>query len=285
MPKTVLAAFDQLLTDLALTEDQMKVAVTRHGTLRAFLKDRFALAEDPWLTGSYSRQTIVRQDRDIDVMAAFSVGKYWTNYENNSNAFVSLLREALNKQYGRSDVSTSGAAVVMAMTVFNVDVVPAFKRTGGGYLISDGADRWKPTNPPSHAQLMKDRNTADPRLKPVVKLVKYWNIVNDAKLESFHIEMALEKMWRNGTIGQYPKALVETFKVLSGYIETMNDPWDAGGRIDTYLSAVDRAKAKQMVASDVATAGKAEVLRAGGDERGAFEQWQVVFRRAFPAYG
>jgi hypothetical protein len=285
MPRAVLAAFDQLFMDLALTEDQVKVAAARHTALRDFLKGRFTLAKDPWLTGSYSRSTIVRQERDIDVMAAFSVDQYWKNYEKNSNAFVYIVREALNKQYGKSDVSTSGAAVLMQMTTFNVDVVPSFMRTGDGFLISNGDHGWKATNPPYHAELMANRNKADARLKPLVKLLKYWNIVNDAKLESFHIEMAVEKMWRNLTLGQYPAAVAATLKVLPSYIESMNDPWEPGGRIDLYLASADREKAKQMATSDAASAAKAEVLRAAGDERAAFEQWQVVFRKSFPAYG
>ncbi len=286
MAKAVLAAFDQLLTDLTLTDEQVKTAVARHTTLRDFLKGRFTLAEDPMLTGSYSRKTLVRQERDIDVMAVFDVEKYWKNYEQNSNALVYLVREALNKQYGKSDVSASGAAVLMQMTVFNVDVVPVFRRKGGGYLVSDGAHHWKATNPPYHYELMEQRNKADARLKPLVKLLKYWNIVNDAKLESFHLEMAVEQMWRKEKIGAYPDAMMQTLQVLASYIKgPVNDPWEPGGRIDGYLSTEVRDKARAMASSDAGASSKAETLRISGNEAGAFEQWQVVFRKQFPAYG
>jgi hypothetical protein len=74
-------------------------------------------------------------------------------------------------------------------------------------------------------------------------------------------------------------------KVLPGYIETMNDPWEPGGRIDLYITGADRQKAKEMATSDAGSAAKAEVFRGAGDDRAAFEQWQVVFRKSFPAYG
>lgn len=286
MPRTVLAAFDQLLTDLELTDDQQKIGAIRQTALRDFLKGRFKLAEDPVLVGSYSRRTIVRRDRDIDIMVSMDVSTYWKTYEQNSSGLVYQVREALNKQYGKSDVSTSGAAVVMQTSMFNVDVVPVFRRNGGGYLLADGAKRWKATNPPYHYDLMETRNKADPNLKPLVKLVKYWNIVNDARLESFHLEMAVEQMWRKGKIGPYPQALAQTLKVLPAYVQgPVSDPWDAGGRIDGYLTDDTRKRALQMASSDTTSSANAEALRAQGNERAAFEQWQVVFHKGFPAFG
>jgi hypothetical protein len=284
----VLAAFDKLLTDLALTDDQVKVASARHTTIRDFLKTHFTVLDDPApsLTGSYSRKTIIRQERDIDIMAAFSVEKYWSNYKSNSNALVYLVREALNKQYGKSDVSTSGAAVLMQMTVFNVDVVPVFKREGGGYLVGNGAHGWKATNPPEHFEIMEKRNKADPALKPLVKIMKYWNLVNAAKLESFHLEMAIEQMWRSEKIGLYPDAVMRTLKVLAPWIKgTVNDPWGPGGRIDGYLDDELRTAAQAMAWADAEGSAKAEAFRGRGDERGAFAEWQKVFRNQFSAYG
>src|SRR5438046_2526537 len=84
MPRTVLLGFDELLTRLALTQPQIDVAVARHTSLRDFLNSRFKLSKEAWLTGSYSRKTIVRQDRDIDIAAGFSVSEYWNKYEGQS---------------------------------------------------------------------------------------------------------------------------------------------------------------------------------------------------------
>lgn len=286
MPKTVLAAFDELLARLALTPDQEKTASTRHTNLRDFLEARFTLLERPWLTGSYSRQTIVRQDRDIDVMACFSHEKYWEIYRKKSSGLVYLLREALNNEYGSSDVSSSGAAVVMKMSVFDVDVVPVFQRDGGGYLVADGSNGWKSTNPRAHAKLMAERNAQDSRLKPTVKLMKYWNLCNDELLESFHLEMMIEQMWRSLTISSYPHGVKGTLGALGSWIDgTTNDPWAPGGRIDTYLSSNVRSNASQNARSDAKSSADAEDLRKAGKEAAAFERWQDVFRKQFPAYG
>jgi hypothetical protein len=289
MPKKILAAFDELLTRLALTDEQTKVASARHTNLRDFLSGRFTLNQEdnnPWITGSYSRQTIIRQDRDIDIMAAFSVGKYWDTYKSKSAAMVQLVRDALDKQYGASKVSSSGAAVVMDMTTFNVDVVPVFPRNGEGYLVSNGSNGWKATNPPFHFRLMRDRNGKDTSLKPLFRIMKFWNQCNDELLESFHLEMMIERMWREHNIGSYPHGVAETLRVLPGWInDTFNDPWAPGGRIDTYLSDADRKKAAGHASADAASSAEAEKLRTAGNDAAAFDYWQKVFRKQFPAYG
>jgi hypothetical protein len=289
MAKKVLAAFDELLTRLALTDEQTKVASARHTNLRDFLSGRFTLNQEdnnPWLTGSYSRQTIIRQDRDIDIMAAFSVGKYWDTYKSKSAAMVQLVRDALDKQYGASKVSSSGAAVVMDMTTFNVDVVPVFPRNGEGYLVSNGSNGWKATNPPFHFRLMRDRNGKDTSLKPLVKIMKFWNQCNDELLESFHLEMMIERMWREHNIGSSPHGVAETLRVLPGWInDTFNDPWEPGGRIDIYLADADRKKAVEHASADAASSAEAEKLRNAGNDAAAFDYWQKVFRKQFPAYG
>lgn len=291
MPRTVISAFDELLTRVALTRDQREIGSTRQTALRDFLKGRFTLyAEEPepnpWLIGSYSRQTILRQERDLDIMVSLSPGKYWETYKSRSSGLVYLVRNGLKEGYPNSEVSSSGAAVVMEMTIFNVDVVPVFPRDGGGYLVADGNDGWNATNPNVHFKLMEDHNKQDDLLKPLVKLMKYWNICNGELLQSFHLEMMVEYMWRGVSIGSHPHGVKETLRVLAGYLpNTFNDPWSAGGRIDDYLSTDDRAKVVDYAQKDAASSAKAEELRRGGDDRSAFDHWQKVFNKQFPAYG
>ena len=291
MARSVIAGFDELLTRVALTADQRSVGSSRQTSLRNFLKDRFTLyaAEpdpNPWLIGSYARNTILRQERDIDIMVSLSPTKYWETYANNSSGLVGLVRNALNKEYSKSEVSSSGAAVVMEMSIFNVDVVPVFPRNGGGYLVADGQGKWKSSNPNFHFNLMLDHNKQDDRLKPLVKVAKFWNLCNDSLLESFHLEAMIEYMWRGISIGSYPHGLKETLRVLAAYLPSgFIDPWEPGGRIDLYLSAEKRKKVVGFASTDAASAARAEELRTHGNDQAATDEWQKVFRKEFPAYG
>jgi len=96
----------------------------------------------------------------------------------------------------------------------------------------------------------------------------------------------IEYMWRGISIGSYPHGLKETLRVLAGYLPNgFTDPWEPGGRIDIYLAPENRKKAVAYAVSDTTSASHAEDLRAQGSERAAFEEWQKVFRKEFPAYG
>lgn len=293
MPRTIIAAFDELLTRVALTPDQRAIGSARQNNLRDFLKDRFTLYADepspnPWLIGSYSRNTILRQERDIDIMVSLSPAKYWETYKTNSAGLVYLVRNALkgSSDYAKSEVTSSGAAVVMEMSVFNVDVVPVFPRKDGGYLVANGHGTWNATNPNVHANLVEEHNKQDQLLKPLVKVMKYWNSGNDGLLESFHLEMMVEQMWRGVSIGSYPHGVKETLRVLTTYLpNTFSDPWAAGGRIDGYLSAESRNKVLDHARKDAASSATAEELRNRGDDEAAFDYWQAVYRHGFPAYG
>jgi hypothetical protein len=65
-----------------------------------------------------------------------------------------------------------------------VDVVPAFYRQGGGYLIPNTIEkRWIPTNSKVHETFMSNANAAHGSdLVPIVKMIKGWNRESDAKV-------------------------------------------------------------------------------------------------------
>ena len=57
--------------------------------------------------------------------------------------------------------------------IVSFDVVPAFKRTGGGYEIPDTQAGWIATNPKQHHELTTKKNTACGEMwVPFVKMVK-----------------------------------------------------------------------------------------------------------------
>jgi hypothetical protein len=62
----------------------------------------------------------------------------------------------------------------------------------------NGKGGWQTTNPPFHEELMSD---ADSRLngdlKPLVRRMKLWNLREHSRLRSFHLEMMVERAWRN----------------------------------------------------------------------------------------
>jgi hypothetical protein len=256
--------------------------------VKRFFSDNFVMAQNgAWATGSYSRGTLTRWQRDVDLMAALSVSEYDSTYGNDSRKFLYFVRDALDEEYESTKVSSRLVSVKLDFSDFVVDVVPCFRRDGGGFLIPNGAGGWKATNPPFHYELMKDADAAHGnRLKPLARLMKAWNLANGHHLASFHVELMTERMWRDDKIGPYAGAVASTLKTMPSWLRNaFPDPWAAGGNIDADLSRDDRAVAIRMLEEDADNAEQAIAYVDQGQTEKAFKRWDVVYHGYFPGYG
>ena len=291
MPTTVPAAFTELQARLALTPKQRDVAAGRLANLQTFFAANYAVAKAPWAIGSYGRGTIVRPERDIDIMVALSAPEYWERYKSDSRVFLRWLREGLNRQYRNTRVGVRGMAVHLTLGEgLEVDMVGGFHRKGGGFVIPNGSGGWQATNPPFHDQLMTNANIrTKSALKPLVRVMKAWNIVgNGGRLRSFHLEMLVERMWRKASVlPAMPTAVATTLKTGGGWVRAAyKDPWTASGKnLDAYLSANKRAAIAKNMDEDGVRAQAALDYAAAGKTDKAFERWNIVFGRQFPAHG
>jgi hypothetical protein len=292
MARTVAVAFDELLADLALTPRQKEVAQGRLNHLRSyFTTANIACADLPFAIGSYARGTVIRRRRDIDALVALSYATYEDRYDNDPDGMLRWLRDNLNREYGDTTVTRSGVAIRMKLGEdLQVDLVPSFRRQGGGFLMPNGRGGWQATNPPFHDQLITDANArTGSALKPLVRVMKAWNVSgNGARLGSFHLEMLVERMWRKATeLPSLPAAVTATLKAGGGWVrDTFPDPWTASAQnLDAYLSADARAQSARTMDEDAVRAQDALDYAAAGKTEKAFERWGVVFGHDFPAYG
>ncbi len=291
MATTVPAAFTELQARLALTPNQRTVAAGRLTNLQAFFAANYTVATAPWAIGSYGRGTIVRPERDIDIMVALGVAEYWARYEGDSRVFLRWLRDGLNRRYPNTKVGVRGITVHLALGEdLEVDLVGGFHRKGGGFLIPNGSGGWQATNPPFHDRLMTDANVRTrSALKPLVRTMKAWNIMgNGGRLHSFHLEMIVERVWHKATaLPALPVAVAATLKTGAGWLRAPHpDPWKPSGqKLDSYLSTTTRAAVARTMDEDAVRAQAALDYVAAGQTAKAFDRWDVVFGRQFPAYG
>lgn len=291
MALSVAAGFATFLANMDLTPRQKEIADGRVAHLNAWFRANVACETYPEGIGSFGRGTLISRRRDIDVMSVLADDPYWFRYKDDSRVLMRWLRDKLNDAYGSTDVSTKQVAIRMLLGEgLQVDLVPMFTRPGGGYFMPNGAGGWRSTNPPFHAGLMSASNLRlDIRLKPLVRLMKMWNETNGRHLQSFHVEMLTEGMWQQEkAVAPYPDALSTAFlraSIWLGY--PTYDPWKGAGevRIDTYLSADERAVVIRLLEADYKNAGIALAYDRAGATKAAFERWGVIFGGAFPAYG
>jgi tRNA nucleotidyltransferase (CCA-adding enzyme) len=137
MATTVQQSFITLKANLEITNLQAEVVSIRQRNVREVVEKGLTV-RDSFLTGSYSRNTMVAplNEADIDVFVVLSP-EYFHNYDKGQNGgqtgLLDLLKRTLRRTYTRTpDISRSGQAVSIRFEDFVVDVVPSFYREGGG---------------------------------------------------------------------------------------------------------------------------------------------------------
>ena len=178
---TVPQAFGTLKSNLEITGLQQTTVSERQRAIRQAIARRLEVTES-FLTGSYARSTMIAplNEADVDVFVVLD-DKYFYQHRNRSDSQAALLdqvRSVLRETYPRTpDISINGQAVTIRFTDFLVDVVPAFQRDRGGYLIPNSISRtWIPTDPKEHVRLVSEANQAhNGDLVPLIKMIKAWN--------------------------------------------------------------------------------------------------------------
>ena len=103
-------------------------------------------------------------------------------------------------------IARNGQAVTITFTDFKVDVVPAFYRQGGGFLIPDMYfQAWIATDPQDHGTYVTaaDQDHAG-NLVPLVKMIKAWNVSSGHPFVGFYLELLTEKVLRGVQISDFP---------------------------------------------------------------------------------
>ena len=293
MATTINQAFLQLKQNLQITGLQTETVSTRQKNVRSVLEAGLSV-NDTFLTGSYSRSTMIAplSDADVDIFAVLDV-KYYHNYngQNGGQAgLLDLVKRTLRKAYTRTpDISRNGQAVTIRFDDFKVDVVPAFYREGGGFLIPNSISQlWISTDPKKHVSLMSTSNTIhNGDMVPLVKMIKGWNRNVGSFFMSFHLEVLALSILNNVTISNFPSGMRFYFDKGKDLISKQNpDPAGFGGDVGAYLNTrekIDGAVSKFQLAYERAV--KAEEYDSRGYTSDAIELWRKIYGDYFPAYG
>ena len=294
MATTIQQSFQKLKENLEITGLQVNAVSTRQNNVRDVIKKDLSVL-DSFLTGSYSRSTMISplKEADIDIFVVLD-SKYFHNYNNGQNGgqagLLDLLKRTLRKTYTKTpDISRNGQAVTIRFSDFMVDVVPAFNRQGGGYLIPNSVSQnWISTDPKKHVEIVTNSNkTHSGDFVPLVKMIKAWNKNNNKYFSSFHLEVLALSILNNVTISDYPSGMRFFFNKARDLITKQNpDPAGYGGDVGSYINTQEKIKeavAKFELAYNRAI--KAEDYNSRGYIKDAVDIWIKIFGDYFPTYG
>lgn len=287
MVRTITDAFRVLRNNLEITDLQEQTVARRQKAIREVLERDFVIKET-FLTGSYRRSTMIGplKEADVDIFIVLDV-KYYRG--DGKRALLESIKKSLRKTYTKTpDIRPDGSAVTITFTDFKVDVVPAFYRRGGSYLIpSLELNKWISTDPKKHVEIWTTANkTHNNDLVPLIKMIKGWN-KSRGLFKSFHLETLILTALAGVTITDYPSGMRYVFdKGIELVQYKLADPAgysdDVGAHVDT--------NAKIQLLVDRLTwardrAKEAEAMTAAGNVVGAIDKWRLIVPSYFPRYG
>ncbi|MBR0960886.1 CBASS oligonucleotide cyclase [Bradyrhizobium japonicum] len=292
MATTIQSSFEKFRSNLEISDLQATTVSTRQTNVRKVVEDGMTVL-DSFLTGSYSRSTMIAplKEADIDIFVVLDA-KYYHNYNGQNGGqggLLDLVKRTLLKTYTTTPaISRNGQAVTIRFSDFMVDVVPGFYREGGGFLIPNSITKtWLPTDPKKHVELMSAANEAhNGDLVPLIKMIKAWNRSHSAYFRSFHLEVLALQILNNVTISNFSSGARYYFEKGIDLIKKQNvDPAGYGDDVGRYITGADVEEAVRRFQLAYDRAIKAEQYAANGRIGDAVEMWIKNFGGYFPAYG
>ena len=293
MATTIPASFQKFKENLQITGLQEGTVSTRQTNVRAVVEAGIDVTSS-FLGGSYMRSTMIAplKEADVDIFMVLD-NRYYHHYNSQNGGQAGLLdflKRTLRKSYPDTpDVSRNGQAVSIRFTDFVVDVVPAFRREGGGFLIPNSITQtWLASDPKKHIELISASNSAhNGDLVPLLKMIKAWNKNTGKYFRSFHLEMLALTIFTNVTITDYPSGMRYFFDKGRALIRQKNqDPAGFGDDLGRYINTtekVEEATGKFQLAYERAV--KAEEFASRANVFNAVDMWIKINGGYFPAYG
>lgn len=275
-------AFSNLKSNLEITTTEQTLASNRHTAIRDFVRERWQL-DDDFLTGSYRRDTKTKKLKDVDVFIVLTPDGPQGGYRTQAplqvlEALLTLLRDRWGDAY------RDGMAIVIPYgsndDVTSIEVVPAFKRSGGGYFIPEPtAGTWIATNPKRHHELSTEKNTAcGGKYVPFVKMIKGINReLGEPVSPSFLLEVMAQDLVKT-PFGRYQDEIVLFLATAADRMhQVCPDPAGLGGDVNTVMSAAQKTAAADALRQAQRVAEHAVDLEDDGQERAAYDEWKKLF--------
>jgi hypothetical protein len=286
MVDTVTEAFKKFNANLEITGLQRSTVSARQQDIRAALDNGMEVL-DSFLTGSYCRHTMIAplSKADVDIFVVLDPSHYVVNGQ---KILLDELQKVIKKRYPNTPkISRNGQAVTVTFTDFIVDVVPAFNRQGGGYLIPNSNNNtWISTNPKYHVEYKSEHNTIhNGMLVPLIKNLKCWNRYNNGAFESFYLELMAIKIFKDVTISDYPSGIRYFFDKGREIIKyKIIDPAGYGEKINPLRDILTVDAAVTLFQEDYKNALNAERFSQLGKVESAITGWRKIFGDYFPVY-
>lgn len=219
------------LASAAIVRDNEEQSIRRSiAVLESRLRDHFGPQRlDSLLFGSYSRGTILPRsmdpESDVDYMVVFADDGV------QPQTHLDRVRRFAEKYYVRSEIAQSHPTVALELNHIRFELVPAIKSWFGGIQIpakASGYQSWLATDPKSFNDILTSANRANGNLiKPLCRLLKYWNATERYPFDSFGLEKQIVEQGF-GLIGLVTPGLLREYFFQA--VDSLEPGWTAPQR-------------------------------------------------------
>lgn len=207
---SILSYLTSLSSQLVLsTEERISIGVSL-GFLKTKLSNWSHSSDilEQEVFGSYDRDTILPrkydEGSDVDYMIVFK-----NPNQLQPETFRTWLKKFAEDKYTRSEIYLDYPTTVLELSHIKFELVPAIKPMWGTYMIPDNTtifSKWQSTNPFTLKNTITEANKINHNIRPLIRVMKYWNVLNGKPYASFELEQKIANMpfW-------YSKNLEECF--------------------------------------------------------------------------
>ncbi|MEN3158531.1 nucleotidyltransferase [Alkalimonas sp. NCh-2] len=255
---TVNSHLVNLASSLVLSDtEKLNIAISIN-TLSSRLDSYFGRGiNDKFQFGSSCRGTILPRKADaksdIDYMVVFDTSEG----QKKPQTYLDRLRRFAENKYTRSEISQSNPTIVLSLNHIRFELVPAVYSYD--YLIpspKSSWEEWMSTDPLSANQQISDKNIAEnSKIKPLVRLIKYWNSIQGHPFASYDLEKHIvnSNYFFCRSLKDYFYCFWEDINCTYGTPQYIKDKVQ---RAKTYA-----AKAKQYEADDMPISAESEIKK------------------------
>ncbi len=176
-----------------ILSDSDKNSIERSiNTLQTRLDSYFGHSiSDHFQFGSSTRGTIlpgrVDSHSDIDYMIVFNS----STADEKPYAYLEQLRRFATAEYSASEIQQSSPKIVLSINAIKFELVPSVSHLGEYKIPSPKSHwtAWMSTDPDTTKKDIQDKNKSNHNnIKPLIRLAKYWNAINNHPYISFSLE-------------------------------------------------------------------------------------------------
>lgn len=275
---TLLQCIETMISNISVSDRQEEKIKSSLSNIEGYLKneENDLNVSRTFTTGSYERDTIIRPLNDIDLFAVLKKDNWKDEYGNlpKPQSVLTKIKNYLNSLNDYKDkVKQDRPCVTIVLSDKDFDILPSFEVVNGGYSIpNEDLETWTYSYPELLAtNLDSTHRLRKYKVKPVIKVLKYWNREHNKFIPSYHIEETAINIYLVNDFINYEEGIRLWFNNAEYHLQS--NKFRSNDEYETVIKRVRRVKEKLNNAKNELDKDK---------EGEAIKIWKDIFGTEFP---